>query len=286
MMRPLLINHATANGSNLLSDSIINPMDSAYCCMRCHQEIRRLEFHVLGKVLRPLPVCHCVKEEYEQLEEQRKLRERRSRLLHRYGEGIMDDELRGCSFLNFEVSHELETAYRYAQHFTKNFRQQQTGLYLYGTVGVGKSHLVAAIHNELQAQGYPSLFIDVTRLFGLMKSTFKGNSGKTDQDYIRSAIQCELLTLDEMGLSSLSEYEFSILFQILNGRKGKPTNFTSNLDLTELEIWLSRDRYGRVLDSHGRLFDRLLMNTDAIQINAESYRKKMALERMRLHRGT
>ncbi|MCH5583725.1 hypothetical protein MK805_01915 [Shimazuella sp. AN120528] len=92
----------------------------------------------------------------------------------------------------------------------------------------------------------------------MTKSTFKDGNRKTDQDYIEAAIKADLLTLDEIGLSALTDYEFRILFQIINGRKGKLTNFTSNLNLDRLESWFSYDRNGKPLDADGRLFDRLV----------------------------
>lgn len=215
-----------------------------------------------------------------QEEREKELAEQRARVRRIYGEGLIDEELKKASFDNFNHRPELENAYRIAKNFATNFQEQEFGLYMFGSVGTGKSHLAASIHKELIQRGYSSVYLDVTQLFGLAKSTFKDGSNKSDQDYIQAAIKCELLTLDEIGLAPMTEYECKILFQILNGRKGKLTNFTSNLDLDRLERWFSVDKNGKPLDADGRIFDRMIGSTLPIAIKAGSYRKYRAQQRL------
>jgi DNA replication protein DnaC len=215
-----------------------------------------------------------------QEEREKELEAQRARVRRIYGEGLIDEELKNASFDSFVERPELQSAFQIAKGFAQDFESQEYGLYLFGSVGTGKSHLAASIHKELINQGYASVYIDVTQLFGLAKSSFKEGSKKSDQDYIQAAIKCELLTLDEIGLAPLTEYEFKILFQILNGRKGKLTNFTSNLDLDRLERWFAVDKNGRPLDQDGRLFDRLMGSTLPLPVNAGSYRKFKAQQRL------
>jgi DNA replication protein DnaC len=260
-------------------------MDSAHCCTVCRKEIRRLKLEVLGRIARPLPVCACVQEKFLQEEKDRELAAQRAKVKRVYGEGLIDEELKKASFGNFDRRTELNHAYQVAREFATNFESQEFGLYMFGPVGSGKSHLAASIHKELIQKGYASVYIDVTQLFGLAKSTFK-DSNKSDQDYIQAAIKCDLLTLDEIGLTALSRYEFEILFQILNGRKGRVTNLTSNLNLDRLERWFAVDKTGKPLDEDGRLFDRLIGSTLPIQVRASSYRKYKAEQRlMAMQRG-
>jgi DNA replication protein DnaC len=273
---PNPLNSQKGNG---ITSSIVDEMDSAHCCLICKREIRRLELHVLDRIIRPLPVCNCIKEKELAEHRERELAAEREKVKRIYGEGLIDEELKNASFDNFNHRPELEGAYRIAKDFATNFQDQEFGLYMFGPVGVGKSHLAASIHNELIQQGYASVFIDVTQLFGLAKSTFKDEK-KSDQDYIQAAIKCDLLTLDEIGLTGLSSYEFGILFQILNGRKGKLTNITSNLNLDRLQKWFAVDNKGKPLDVDGRVFDRLIGSTLLIESQASSYRVYKAQQRM------
>lgn len=235
---------------------------------------------LFGKPFRPLPACECAIKKFEEEQRERELALQRDRVRRIYGDGLIDEDLKRASFDNFEVRPGTEKAYTLAKQFAENFKEQNYGLYMFGPVGSGKSHLTASIHKELLRQGMASVYIDVTQLFGLAKSTFKDGSKKSDQDYIQAAIKADLLTLDEIGLAPLTDYEFRILFQILNGRKGKLTNLTSNLNLDRLEGWFSYDKSGKPLDEDGRLFDRLLGSTQPIHVNAPSYRKYKAMQRM------
>jgi len=239
-----------------------------------------MNLSLFGNPFRPLPVCECRKRRFEQEQRELQLSKKRDKVKSLYGDGLIDDELKRASFSSFEVRPGTEEAYQMAKRFVSNFSNQTFGLYMFGPVGTGKSHLAASIHKELLKQGCSSVYIDVTQLFGLAKSSFNRQSKKTDQDYIQAAIKCDLLTLDEIGLSPLSEYEFKMLFQILNGRKGKLTNFTSNLDLNQLESWFQRDKHGNMLDEHGRLFDRLLGSSQPVRVATDSYRKYKAMQRL------
>jgi len=109
----------------------------------------------------------------------------------------------------------------------------------------------------------------------------KNNSKISITDIVSGAVSCDLLTLDELGAGSLTEFEYKdLLFPIINGRQGKITNFTSNLDLDRLENWLLYDKYGNVVDEQGRLFDRILGCTDIYENTATSKRREDALRRM------
>ncbi|WP_132223776.1 ATP-binding protein [Laceyella sacchari] len=267
------------NTPNITSD---DPMNGAHCCLVCRKEIKRLNLTLMGRPFRPLPVCNCVKEKFFREERERELAEKRARILRLYGDGLMDDELKRASFTNFEQRTGTENGYKIAKMFVEKFKEQDAGLYLFGPVGNGKSHLAASIHHQLLGQGYASVFINVNLLFRKLKSTFGSNSQKSDFDYINAAMQCEILTLDEIGLKPLSEYEFGVLYDILDGRKGKITNFTSNLDFKRLREWLSRDKDGRELDPDGRAFDRIVGSALPIRFQAESsYREYKLQQRLK-----
>lgn len=276
----LMLKQAMATTSIMTNSlSTVNPMDGAHCCLVCRKEIRRLEKVVMGRVFRPLPVCNCVKQRFLEEQKEMELKMKRDRIRRLYGDSLIDKELQGASFENFKLRPGTEAAFKLARNFVNKFKEQTYGLYLYGPKGAGKSHLAAAIHHELLRQGFASVFIDTSQLFGMAKATFNKQNNRTDQDYIRAAVGAELLVLDEIGLAPMSNYEFQLLFQIVNGRKGKPTIYTSNLNLSRLREWLKHDRSGQPLDEDDRIFDRIVGGALPIEIKAESYRQYMAKER-------
>lgn len=253
----------------------------SFTCPTCGRTIQRLNLTLLGRSFRPLPVCNCQKEKFLAEEREREIQLKRQRILRLYGDGLMDEELKQASFDNFQLRPGTEKAYNLSKDFINWAKEYEAGLYLFGPVGQGKSHLAAAIHHQLLAEGYASVFINVNLLFRKIRSTF-GKSNISDFDYINAAIQCEYLTLDELGLKRLTKYEFGILYDILDGRKGKITNFTSNLDFKRLEKWFKFDSDDKVLDEDGRAFDRIAGSVIPVQFTADgSFRQYKLQQRVR-----
>lgn len=198
-----------------------------------------------------------------------------------FARSIMNEKLKQASFENFQPRTGTEQVHRAALDFIETYETRKTGMLFYGPPGNGKSHLMAAIHHELNRQGFVCLFLDVPQLLKLAKSATKFNSKFTLIDVINGAVSCDLLTLDELGAGELLADEYKdVLFPILNGREGKKTNITLNLDLEELEQWLFKDKWGNVIDKDGRLFDRILGSSDIYHNTATSKRREDAIKRM------
>lgn len=215
-------------------------------------------------------------------EKERERKVRRMNMERAYCKNIMNEALKKTWFHNFQDRRGTEAAKQAATEFVAGFETKRTGLMFFGVPGNGKSHLAAAIHHELDNQGHVCLFLDVSQLFNLAKDTFNNQTKTTLVDIINGAIQCDLLTLDEIGSGYLTEYEFNdILFPIINGRQGKPTNYTTNLDLSRLERWFMTDKYGKPVDPDGRLYDRILGSTDIYENKASSKRREDAIVRIK-----
>src|SRR4051794_33373581 len=73
-------NPLNSQQENGITSSIKDEMDSAHCCLICRKEIRRLELHVLGKIVRPLPVCNCLKQIMLQEEREKELEAQRAKV--------------------------------------------------------------------------------------------------------------------------------------------------------------------------------------------------------------
>lgn len=225
--------------------------------------------------------CKCKVAEMEREEKERERKARRTNMERAYSKNIMNEDLKNASFNSFQDREGSESVKQAAIEFVAGFETRKTGLMLFGTPGNGKSHLAAAIHHELDKQGYVCLFLDVSQLFNLAKDTFNSSVKTTLTDIITGAVQCDLLTLDEIGSGYLTEYEFNdILFPIINGRQGKPTNYTTNLDLARLEQWFKADKYNKPVDPDGRLYDRILGSTDIYENRASSKRREDAIQRL------
>ncbi|OGP46698.1 MAG: hypothetical protein A3K30_03160 [Deltaproteobacteria bacterium RBG_13_51_10] len=137
---------------------------------------------------------------------------------------------------------------------TRDFFESGRGLYIFGTVGTGKTYLCSAIireHFRRSGTGYLSpLFrihmISIPDLLLKIKSTFQDKpvSGDSEESLIdrysgtaeKWGYPIDILFLDDLGIEKPTEWAQQILYQIIDKRYSnlKKTVFTSNLSLDAL----------------------------------------------------
>ncbi|ARF67059.1 hypothetical protein B7C51_03385 [Paenibacillus larvae subsp. pulvifaciens] len=273
----MLLGIPNQTGASLYGD---NEHEGTYCCIKCRTEMKRTYIPFVKKyVMAGACKCDVERMEREELENERKMR--KARMERAFAKSMMNDRLKQATFDNFLPRPGTESVRQAAEDFAYGFENSKEGLLIFGRPGNGKSHLLAAIHHYLDEQGYVSLFLDWSQLSNLAKDTFSKNSKVTVTDIVNAAINADLLTLDELGSGELTEYEYkSILFPVINGRQGKPTNYTMNLDLGRLEKWFEKDKYGNQLDPDGRLFDRIIGTCAIYENKGTSKRREDAMRRL------
>lgn len=133
----------------------------------------------------------------------------------------------------------------------KEFRELGTQVLFYGKTGTGKTMLESIIAQELVKKGYDVTINTVQKIIRSIRQTF--NTKESEQEAIDNFATETFLMLDEVGVSLQSDYEKTVLFEILDERykNRRPTLMTTNLSATEIEQYLGFRLMRRFRDSSG-----------------------------------
>lgn len=131
-----------------------------------------------------------------------------------------------------------------------------------GECGVGKSHLAKVIadgvmkkENPETETKYTAIFINVPKLKRKIRSTYDSDSEISENEVFETLENVDLLVLDDLGAEKQSEWTMESIFDIVEGRQGKNTIYTSNLNEQELLVHFG-DRIGsRVLNEDTRIIN-------------------------------
>lgn len=185
--------------------------------------------------------------------------------------------------INFEEEKEyFKTEGR--AHVVKDFipflsdENQQKGLYIYGSMGVGKTFTAKRFAKKLAETGKEVAFINLSSLASKLKASFSNASGK--QEYIMNILKnVEYLFLDDIGAEQITEwFRDEVLFSVLNYRMehNKITFFTSNYKIEELEKVEARTAKAKYWDNEKakRLIERIKTLSVPVLITGENLRHK------------
>lgn len=241
-------------------------------CVYCGSLIPPLEVEVLGKMRWVQPVCQCVSDKlHEDIKKAENLqREREVRELFSISD--IGDRYKDASFETFQPRPGAESSFKIALHYAENFDDfGLESILFWGIPGNGKSHLAAAIHNELIRKHRVIVFISMPDLLEKIKSTFNKQSKESESQILKALNLCDLLIIDDIGAEKTSEWVQEIIFRIVDSRyrRKKPILATSNL-----EPKLLSDRIG------ARAYDRIIEMSQPIENKATSYRREIAKNRV------
>lgn len=215
----------------------------------------------------PLKYCQaCQNERIEADQAQRKAeRKARDDELHAMHLADLRDKsgiphrFENRTFKNYVVSNQdqqraLDFAQQYAGQFDDAYNTGQSAL-LVGRLGTGKTHLACAIGNQLLDQGRSVIYTTVSWAMRRIKSTWGGNTKRTEYEVICDYINADLLILDEIGVQFGSDTERNLLFDILNGRYEcrLPTLFLSNHGRDEVVAYLGERVFDRIREDGGQM---------------------------------
>jgi DNA replication protein DnaC len=258
--RPLVV--VPASGPDASSDAARQELSALAVCPRCYGSGMEV---ISGKGARR---CECRKKD-----DRAKLLEA-ARIPGRY---------HGCSLSNYHPtpgnSSQLQ-AFNYAFKLVDEYPAVDRGLLFTGIVGVGKTHLAAAILRGLIEKGVPCLFYEFGALLKEIQNSFNPVSQTSELNVLASVYEAEVLVLDELGASKPTDWVRDTMMQIIGTRYNnrRLTIFTTNyLDARRAPAEDTlEDRIGV------RLRSRLYEMCKTVIIEGEDFRRRFDAEALNL----
>ncbi|MDD5773812.1 MAG: ATP-binding protein [bacterium] len=180
-----------------------------------------------------------------------------------------------CDFESFyELTSSLGQAKKIASDFVREYPVVQAGLIFIGQPGAGKTHLAVAIIKELIKQKcIPCAFYDFRDLLKEIQNSYNAQAQTSELEVLKPIFQKEVIVLDELGASKITNWVQDTLSYIINQRYNdkKITIFTSNY-LDEPAVKTDETLENRI---GTRLRSRLYEMCHVVEINAKDFRKEM-----------
>jgi len=134
---------------------------------------------------------------------------------------------RNASFDNFStlpdnpVAHRvLSNAVTLARTFAREFPQpgRKRGLLFIGDPGTGKTHLAVAVLRVLLSRGFEGVFFDYQDLLERIRQSYDRDSGTTSREALETALECEVLVLDDLGAHRVTDWVEDTITAIITHR--------------------------------------------------------------------
>lgn len=124
-------------------------------------------------------------------------------------------------------------------------------LALIGQPGTGKTHLGAGMVLDVISREKWAQYTTFRDLIRTLRSTWRRDSDKTEEEVINSFAGGALLVIDEIGVGFGTEAEAAQLFDVIDRRYqwGNPVVLISNLAIPEMRLALGDRLYDRIRES-------------------------------------
>ena len=190
------------------------------------------------------------------------------------------------TFATFQPTQENHRALAACKKYADTFRDKQpgynedpgrNGLFITGPKGTGKTHLAAAIANQLMQEGTAVVCMTMIDLLDRIKQTFEQNQkwGASESSILKVYKEVPLLIIDDMGKEPATEWAVSKIYAIINARYEAylPTIITTNYSDSELVRRLTPKDSGDNTTADATI-DRLREMCAAIVTTGDSWRSR------------
>lgn len=246
-------------------------------CEDCGEKVRIMKMPILGgsrkgEIQTFRTPCRCSDRELAEeviKDHKRKMHNKALEIFDRYS--LVPRDVQSATFENYEPKNkQMDYALRLTRRYAEIFdREKPKNLFLYGSYGVGKSHLAVALQKELMKRGFTCVFVFLPDLLDMFTDSYNKNSEITEGEIMKSLKTADVLVIDDVGAEgTLSDFGKRKLASIVNGRQGRHTVYTSNFGPAQLFDVLEE-----------RIFSRMMnLDTETVEIDGENHRLQKFLK--------
>lgn len=229
-----------------------------------------------------MPFCNCFsekmdKEKEDEIQEEVKkvMEENKKKSIENFNKKYKEISVQDKKFEKEKFSEEMEmdkyekTLFKYAKSLVE--KPEHQGVMLYGSVGTGKTTLMARVANFLLENKKTVLFISLKNYLNTLKSDIE-NSSKLEEEMLKAVKDVDFLCLDDLGTEKYSVWVEEKLFSLIDTRYRveKSLMITTNLNFSQD---LNKCEFINKFDSKGRIRDRIIELCYPILVDGESKRK-------------
>lgn len=173
--------------------------------------------------------------------------------------------------------HALQSVRKWLHEFPH--MQEKKGLILTGPVGVGKTYMLTAMAKALTEKGVSVRFVDFFQLISQIKSAYAEN--KSEQAILSPLLQVEVLIIDELGKGRNTEFEATVLDQLVMNRYNENKILVASTNLSvKKSVEMTADSEHAFSDYSGsleqrvgpRIYSRLLETTLFVEMDGKDFR--------------
>ncbi len=149
----------------------------------------------------------------------------------------------------------MQEIFELCKSYAQNFALDSDSLLMFGSTGLGKTHLSLAIAAVVIEKGFSVVFDTAQNIFNLLENEKFNRFERSTVSTSDTLINCDLLIMDDLGTEFMTPFTKAALYNIVNTRilSGYPTIITTNKKMKEMEELYPESIISRFISNYTRL---------------------------------